>query len=228
MRFKRLALVALTGAALSVIMASAAQAAPHWKVGGAELSGSETISFAGGPWTLSGKPLGVAVEIDGGAVQCGGLCQIFGSAQIALGHLTVTAAKVTKPANCTVSNPGSATGSFEFNPLKGGVIMDPENSSGPVFAKLAPETGSKLAELEFHGALCPLDELAVSLEGSFAGQFSSVTAFEAVEQPLAFGSTQQTTSGSAMKLGSNAAVATGSATVKLSGAKAGKAFAPTE
>lgn len=227
MRIKAAFLTLFACMAVMAIAAGAAQAALHWNVSGSELSTSAEASISGGPWELSASVLGTTVKIDGEVIHCNGNCVLHPNGTIT-GSFKVTRAIVTSPAHCTVSSVGSEVGTIATRPLVGQVIMDPSNGAGPVFAKFTPATGTTWFEMEFHGEECPLSELAVPVSGSAAGQSPNATGVEKVEQPLTFGSSQQTTGGGSLTLGGGTLTLAGSANVKLLGANLGKAFAPTE
>lgn len=228
MRFKKTLLALVACLALTAVAgASAAQAAVHWNVNGSTLAGSETVSVSGGPWTLNGTTLGTTVELTAEAIKCGSTCTISGAGESA-GTLQYTGVKVVKPANCTAGNPGKTAGTITTNSLKDQIIMDPNNAAGPVFDKFSPASGTKFVEIEFHGALCALDELALPVEGTAGGQSPNATGVEKVEQSLSFGSSQQSTSNSALTLGGGSVTLGGTAINKLSGANLGKAFGATE
>lgn len=226
MRLKKtlMALVACM-ALTAAVGASAAQAALHWNVNGSELTGSAAVNVSGGPWTLNGTTLGTTVELTASGIECGtaGGCTISGAGKSA-GTLKYTGVSVVKPANCTAGNPAKAAGTITTNALNDQIMMDPKNVAGPVFDKFTPVSGP-FVEIEFHGATCALDELALPVSGSAGGEASNATGVEVVSQSLTFGSAQQTTSGSALTLGSGSVVLGGTAVNKLA---SGLKFGATE
>lgn len=225
MGLRKLILAALACLVAVAVSANAAQAALHFNVNGSSMGSDTNGNISGGPFTLSGTTLGTTVTIDPEIIHCfNGNCVYHPNGTIT-GQFTVTKPIVTQPPNCTVGNPGQPVGTVNTNSLVGQVIMDPNNGSGPVFYKFAPATGTKIVELEFHGELCALDELALPLAGSFAGESANATGVEEAEQKLTFGSTQQTTSNSALTLGGGSVVLSGTAVATLA---SGLQFGPTE
>lgn len=231
MRLKKAALATLVCMACASFGASAAQAAPHWNINGSPLSGSETVSFSGGPWALNSTTLGTEVELTATGIGCASTCTISGAGESA-GSLKFSGVAVKVPASCTAGNPGKAVGTLTTNALRGQMIMDPHiiigGGPGPVFDKFTPASGTTFVEVEFHGALCVLDELALVLEGSAGGQSQNATAVEKVEQVLSFGPTQQFTSNAQLKFGGSEAVLRGTAVNTLSGIYKGQSFSATE
>src|SRR4029077_8820576 len=215
MRLRNLVIAALAGMALLGGGAGSARAAAHWSVEGNELTASETIKISGGPWTLKGTVLGVAVELSAEALTCGSTCTISGAGESA-GSLKFTGVKVVKPASCTAKG-----GAISTNALKDQVIMDPKSASGPVFDKFTPSSGTTIAEVTFEGASCPFAGVTAAVNRALGGECSSATGVDVAEPKLTFGSTQQTTSESAMTLGTAAANLSGEAIETLSGTNAG-------
>jgi hypothetical protein len=242
MRSKKIMVALLTCMALIAVAANGAQAALHWNIAGTSLgTGSETVTVETdnpGPtaWTLSGTTLGTTVELHGEVIHCKS-CVLTGAGTLA-GTFTITKAVVTKPAGCSVGNPGKAAGTITTNGLKGQVAMDGTAGSPVVFAKFSPASGTTWAELEFSGATCTLAEISIPVKGTAAGELgrtepsgtfvSNQTGKEVSPQLLRFGSAQQTTGGAALTLATGAVTLAGTASATLSGANAGKVFGPTE
>ena len=141
-----------------------------------------------------------------------------------------------EPANCEVGTTVEGkTHTLTTEALTDHVIMDPTSGSTTVFDKFVPETGTTFVSVTFAGAKCTIGEETAAVKGSACGEAvhteGSPLAFKAIPtgtlfkvQSLLFGSTQQTTGGCALTLGTVAATLEGAVDNSLSGTNAGKPF----
>lgn len=229
MRLRRMLLACLACLAFAPIEATAAHAAEHWNIGGGELVfGSESVSYFGGPWTLSSSIFGTEVKLTAENVECAAFsCTISGQGESSA-NLRFTGLKVASPANCTAGNVFGVAGTLTTESLHGKVIMDPSKSGGPILDRLSPSAGLVLAEIEFHGEKCVFNELVLELEGQLNAELPSATGVEKVSQSLSFNVFAQSTGGGFLDLSGHSATLTGTASMSLSGGGTGKGFAATE
>jgi hypothetical protein len=187
--------------ALSAMVASAASAA-EWYVNGSLLSGSTAVNAKNnGELTLTSTVLGSPFKLKAKGLSCSG-CTISNPGAKSAGKLVFTEVSVVEPSGCKVAS------TLTTNALVDEVIMDPSNVAGPVFDKFSPAEGTGFITIKVEGCAAAG---SYKVNGTATGQSPYATGVEKAEQPLAFGSTQQTTGGGALTLGSNAATLTGEA-----------------
>jgi hypothetical protein len=213
---------------LAATTADAAQAA-QWTVG-AEGTGpgttllQEEVEIEGGPLTLTSTVLGTPISLTAKSVECSPeiVCFIFGAGE-SRGRLTYANIKVD-PSTCSVNSPGQSAGTIQTKPLVDKIIMDPIAGSTVIFDKFSPASGTTFAEIELTGASCPFSELSAKITGTLTGESLDPTGHLTVDQLFVFGSTQQTTGGGSLKLGTATAVLSGVINTFLGGINFGWAF----
>jgi hypothetical protein len=186
--------------AMSAIVASAASAAPTWKIEGKEFTGEEEISSTGGPFTLTVPKLGVAIkcekETDSGT--------IF-SKNKDEAKIEFTKCVVEKAANCTVKEPITS----EVNTALTEV-------SGKVYDKFTPKK-EPFTTITLEGTSCALKK-AYEVTGTEAGEVGA----EEVESKLKFSEAISKAAGTVLKFGADEAFLEGTTNQKLAGKEKGK------
>jgi hypothetical protein len=197
--------------ALTVVMlcatAAAAQAAPEWVIEGAthtELGiESETVSDAGGAWTIEVPKLGLTLKCTGqtgmGTISPAGK----GSATVELTGCTVSPGGET----CTVVTP------IKFS-LKTELVAAGES----IYEKVAG-SGETMATIGFSGKGCVLPK-SVKITGSAAASVGK----EESTQTLTFSGAAATETKAQLFWGVSTATLSGTTKLKLSGANTGKAL----
>jgi hypothetical protein len=214
-RLRTFGLAVVACFALTVVVASAAQAR-QWTIAGSTLSGSEAVSCSSTTgFTLKGKVLGTEVELHATNVEClsGSKIENSGGAGVDSGTLRFTGVTVTKPAlGCEV--PG---GTLTTNPLKT-KLVDLGTATG--YDQFSPASGSEFITI-------PIEECVIAGEypvtGSITGQ-GNAWGTEAVIQPLAFSPAVDSATGTHLSLGGQPATLQGTALNRLSGSKEGFVF----
>lgn len=142
-----------------------------------------------GTFEITGSILGAET-----ALSCGQIAQSGVLDQEGAGTLTITwsSCTVTKPANCTVSVDGSVkTELFE--------------NKGTLYQKLKPVTGEQVMEVEWSGALCSLDEVALPIKGSICEKTAGLEEELADEPFTASAMIQEEAGCAALKAGTTSA-----------------------
>lgn len=200
-----LAVMALACVGLGAV-ASAAQAEATWVVKGEVLpEGKEypltcTQALQEQPMQLTASVLGIEVRLTA-EVECEAWKIVnLKHHAYSTGRYTFNNVVVDKPANCEALD-------FATRTLAGEAIEVASLPTG-LAIHYAPAAGTTVAEVEFVGAACVLDELAVPLKGTVAAEVEPLNVFKAI-QPYRFNSTAQTDTGSALTFGTGAALLTG-------------------
>lgn len=238
MRFKKIALALFACLALGAFVANSASAAEGegWTISGKGVIPSGThqgvsCSKHSGALIFTSTLLTLAVELEAEKVDCvEASIDNTTSKGHSEGKLQFTGVKVLKPSTkCSVKNTGGTLGTVTTNALTDQVIMDPTTGSTTVFDKFSTDKNAKGEEvpfvsIEFAGSECPLNEASAPVKGAACGESPNKTGVLLATQNLVFGSTQQTTGGCALTLGTKTANLAGSIDNVLSGTNVGTAF----
>ena len=220
MHLKKIFAALLACLALGAVAANSAQAEGKcWTIEGVCLKGAEEVKVERHPGSgvlqLTAELLNKKLTLDANKVECaaGAACTIDNvtAPNHSAGKLEFTEVTVTEPANCTVHSPEKPNGTVVTTALTDTVKMDATVGSTAVLDTFFPETGTKFAELEFTGALCPFNELVVPVEGEAVGlavfeksstekDFPAKTEELRVVQSLTFNEAAQKTGGAVLYL----------------------------
>jgi hypothetical protein len=234
MRFRKIVLALFACMALAAVVANAAQAA-GWEIGttenqtggGTVLTGSETVNCAKHPETslvFTSSLRSIPVKLVATQVDCVESKINNSPAGHSEGKLRFTGVTVAEPANCTVVGGELTTAALVDN-----IIMDPTSGSTTVFDKFAPASGTTFVSVTFAGTKCTIAEETAAVKGTACGEavhtltpgtFSAIpTGTLFATQSLLFGSSQQTTGGCALTLGTAAATLSGAVDNTLASGK---------
>jgi hypothetical protein len=248
MNLKRFLLVLTSMALLGAVTANSAFAAAEtpaksqWYVNAAKLAsgGTEKVKCSVAEETGIGKNLqltgtigegaGIAVTLNATGVECvnhEGAVGANGTATINQegtsaqdrGRLKFTTVTVTTPANCAVKG-----GTVTTNPLKSELYIDSAEKQ-TTFDRFEP-TGTSFATVEIvsvpeGSGKCSVEGGRIA-KGFTYGQAANKTGVEAVNQPLTFGSSVETTAGNGLTFAGNTAHLAGKVNNELvSGSKFG-------
>lgn len=225
----------MLGVAASCASAAAKTTSGEWYSGSplaTTLTTDQALSgktIVGGTWLVTTTIGGKAVEFTSTGMECIS-CTITnaevtsksGKVAMTRGKVKWTGVTVDKPSGCILVDPASGTAGVYTS--KSVVVHDDwMNEAGTIaYHQFIPETGETLASFRLEGSgQCESIECTYSMAGTLFAESANATGVQAAEQNLLFSPSIESATGSALKIGPNAASLTGTTSLSIGGSAFG-------
>jgi hypothetical protein len=190
-RLGRAMVLTVVAALTAAAFASAAQAAPRWKVGGAFLASgaSKTFTATSGQVSLGISSAGISFQCSSGSMTGkieGTSAGVKGKESGVIWTLTGCQLKGTSTAICQVHTEGKPAGTIGFDLLKGTL----GTYGGAPTILYTPEVSTELTRaVQIEGAECSWDGFSVRTTGQLEAKISKGMNVEALSVPVEFPAT---------------------------------------
>ncbi|HEY2477278.1 MAG TPA: hypothetical protein VGI17_00945 [Solirubrobacterales bacterium] len=230
MSIRKLGVALVAALAIGAVMASSASAtvvtkAANFRVGGAVLTGSKTVTGSAVTNGVLESEIGTTkIKLQSTAFSCEG-CKIenkevtenLGSVAYGEGKIVLENVTVLEPANCTVTGETGVLGKVPTKPLKiHGDFMDTNTANQHGFVQFLPLSGGTFAQFTLGGAGCAAISGAKNVSGTVFGESILNTGEESATQELVFSQAVQETTGASLLLGIKPAKFSGKGAFELS------------